>query len=493
MKNNLRLLFFLCLSISLLYLPCRISCAPPQATIYIIPIKGVIDLGLSAFIKRAVNEAKQNNAQAVIFEIDTFGGRVDAADEIANILNGLSPIPTYAYVTNSAWSAGALIALACKTIIMNKSSSIGSAEPRAIGFSTEQQTTDEKMISALRAKFKATAEANNHSGNLAQAMVDKDITLIKVEFKKETLILTQEELDKKKNQYGEINLKDETIICPKDKLLNLTADEALDLKLAASVVTSDKEFLSHVAEHFSLTTEQLNILRPSPTWSENLVRFLTHPIISSLLLSLGFLGLFFELKIPGWGVSGTLGAIFIVLFFWGHYLAGLANWVDILIVITGIVFLFIEIFVTPGFGIAGVSGIILIITGLILTMIKYPVTFPQLQLTNAVTTIAYASAIVFAAMFFSLKYIPRTSLWKRITLQTKEDKALGFQIKSLPEDINVGKIGLAKTMLRPSGRALFDTRVFDVITYGEFIAKDKKIQITKLEGNKIFVEEIKEA
>ena len=137
-------------------------------------------MGLSSFIKRAVAQAKEKKVDAVIIEIDTLGGRVDGADEIVMAIETLSPTPVYAYVTNTAWSAGALVAFSCDEIIMKKASSIGSAEPRtmSIGGISGQQATDEKMISALRAKFKATAEANNHSIKIAEAMVDKDIEIV---------------------------------------------------------------------------------------------------------------------------------------------------------------------------------------------------------------------------------------------------------------------------------------------------------------------------
>ncbi|MCP4650074.1 MAG: nodulation protein NfeD [PVC group bacterium] len=457
-------------------------------TIYNIPIKGVIDLGLSAFVKRSVQDAKDKNAKVVVLEIDTLGGRVDAAEEIILVIQELS-IPTYAYITNNAWSAGALIALSCKEIIMKTGSSIGSAEPRTMGVSSSPEATDEKMISALRAKFRATAEANNHSLNLAQAMVDKDIELIQIDFKDENLILTKEELEKKKEEFSKRSFKNETVISPQGKLLNLTADESLNIKLSSLTVGSDKEFWDYIKnKFFKDLLENPKIIKPSLTWSENIVRVLTHPIVSSLLLTLGFLGLIFELKIPGWGIGGTLGVIFLILFFWGHYLVGLANWVDILIFVVGIGLIILEIFVIPGFGIAGVLGIIFIFTGLILTLVKNPFTMPSFELRTAFNIVSYAFISSFVLLVLSFKFIPRTAFWKRLQLDAEEKKGLGFQTKSLPEQICIGKIGQAKTILRPSGRAVFDNTTIDVTTFGEFIDKGKQIKIAKIEGNKVFVE-----
>jgi len=281
-------------------------------SVYFVPIKGVIDLGLSAFVKRALTEAKDNNAKAVILEIDTFGGRVDAAVEICDALEETKPITTVALIDDQAWSAGALISLACDKIIMSPGSSIGSAEPRQMGGGGDKdELTDEKAVSAIRAKFKALAEQNNHPVNLALAMVDKDFEVKQVKVKGETKILTSTEIDDLKVQYGEKEIQVIKTINPKGKLLNLTAKEAKSLGLAQEILDNRAAVLNYLGERGSKTVET------SLSWSELLVRFITHPMISPLLLTLGFLGLFFELKIPGWGLSGTLGVVFLGLFFWG--------------------------------------------------------------------------------------------------------------------------------------------------------------------------------
>ena len=466
------------------------SIAAEEKSIFIIPVEGTIDLGLSAFIKRALNEANEEKAVAVVLKINTFGGRVDAADEIVNNVQDLSPGPTYAYITHSAWSAGALIALSCKTIIMNSGSSIGSAEPRMIGMAQGQQATDEKIVSVLRAKFKATAEANKHSANLAQAMVDKEIELIQVNFKNNLLILTPQELEEKKSKENKKLFKNEKVLCTKNKLLNLTADEAKNLSLSSITVKSEAEFFSYIKEQLALKSITFTKkIMPEPTWSENIVRFLTHPIVSSLLLSFGFLGIFFELKMPGWGISGTLGILFLVLFFWGHYLVGLANWLDLVIFVIGVTLLVIELLALPGFGIIGITGCLFIISGLVLTLLKHPFTLPSFELDSALFTISWAFIISFVLALSGFKFLPRTNLFKRVILQASEEKTLGFETKSLKENICVGKIGTSKTILRPSGRAVFDDEVVDVTTLGEFIPKGKKVVIAKIEGNKVFVEQ----
>lgn len=477
--KKIMFLFIIFLTIS------SVSFSQSQNPVYMVPVKGIIDLGLSSFIKRALSEAKENNAQAIILEIDTFGGRVDAAVEITDALEKIKPIPTIAFIDDQAWSAGALISLACDKIIMSEGSSIGSAEPRAIGgFGGKEELTDEKTVSALRAKFKAVAEQNHHPANLSLAMVDKDVEVKLVKIKDETQILTSQELDEIKSQYKERDIQVIKTINPKGKLLNLTAKEAKELRLAEEIFNNRKDILEY------LKLKEPNLTELKPNWSEAMVRFITHPMLSPLLLSLGFLGILFELKIPGWGLSGTLGVLCLALFFWGHYLAGLANWTEILMFAAGIILLFLEIFVIPGFGIAGVGGISLIIAGVFLALIKHPFHIPQIELTRALYTLGYAGLLTIIAVLAGLKFLPKSQLWKNIILSASEKKETGF--RSAPDlDIYLGKSGKTITILRPSGRAVFEGKTLGVLSQGDFIDKDKPVRVVKIEGSELVVEEIK--
>lgn len=453
--------------------------------VYLVPIKGVIDLGLSGFVKRALEEAKENEASAVIFEIDTFGGRVDAAVDICNYIEKLDPIPTFAYVLGEAWSAGALIALASKSIIMTPGSSIGSAEPRVSGMGS-QQPADEKTVSALRAKFKSIAEQNKHPGNLAMGMVDKDIELKKISIKGKTEIVTGEELEERKTKFRERDIKMIKTISAKGKLLNLTAKEALNLKLAKKIFSTREELLEFAQ------LKDAEVIESSPNWSERLVRFLTHPMVSSLLLTLGSLGIFFELRMPGWGISGTVGAIALILFFWGHYLIGLANWIEIFLFLLGMVLLTLEIFVIPGFGIAGISGTGLVIAAIFLALVKHPFQIPRRELIEASYTLVYSLIITFAVVLLSFKFLPQSGLWKRLVLTQQEKTGRGFRAATSRKTY-LGKTGNTLCHLRPSGRAAFGDEILDVISEGGFIEKKKEVKVVNIEGNRIVVREVKSA
>lgn len=479
-KITLLLLITLCLGLPAFNYAAKETAKEP---VYIIPVKGIIDLGLSSFIKRGLKEAKENNAQIIILEVDTFGGRVDAAVEITDALEKIKPIPTVAFVDDHAWSAGALISLACEKIIMSPGSSIGSAEPRAMGFGAKDElTTDEKTVSAIRAKFKSIAEENNHPVNLALAMVDKDFEIRQVKIKDEIKILTNQQIEELKSQYKEREIQIIKTISPKGKLLNLTAGEAKELGLSQITLNNRPELLKY------LESDENNVRQTQITWSENLVRFLTHPVVSPLLLTLGFLGLLFELKIPGWGISGTLGLIFLALFFWGHYLVGLASWTEIILFFVGIILLLLEIFVIPGFGITGISGIILILLGLYLSLIRHPFAASKAQLTAAFYTLSFAIIATFAVVILSWKFLPKTLLWKRIILDFSETKKAGFAPATSLE-FYLGKTGRTLSALRPSGRINIKDKTLDAISEGEFIDKDRDIKVIKVVGNKIIVKE----
>jgi len=427
----------------------------PEKDVYVIPIRGVIDLGLSSFVRRVVGEAKEKKAQCIILELETFGGRVDAATEIRDTLFE-SDIKTIAFVNKRAISAGALISLACQSIVMAPGSTIGAATPVAIApGTTKTQPTDEKTISYVRKEFKATAERNNHPTTLAEAMVDPDVEI-------------------------------EGVI-EKGKLLTLTTEEAVKLKLAEHKVSKIGEILTLYG------LENAQVVRASITWSENLVRFLTHPVVSSLLLTFGLLGIFFELRMPGWGVSGTIGLVCLALFFGAQYMVGLARWIEPVLFIIGGILLAIEIFVIPGFGITGVSGILLIIASLFLALVKHPMPKTPIDVSRLVqaTYVVGASLVAtFLVATFSFRFMGKIPFLSKLVLTSEEKREEGFRSAPVELEKFIGKQGVALTMLRPVGKAQFGDIILDVVTEGELIEKGKRVEVIKVEGNRIVVSEV---
>jgi len=401
--------------------------------VYLVSIKGTIDLGLSSYVKRALEEAVLNKAKAVILEIDTFGGRVDAATQIRDKIMSLN-IPSVAYVKNRAWSAGALIALSAEYILIDKSASIGAAEPRP---------ADEKNISALRAEFTSTASSRGRSEDIAAAMVDKDV---------------------------EING-----IIEKDKILTLNAEQAIKLNFVDGIYSNIEEVLNF------LNLKDAKIVYIYPNWAENISRFTTNPVVSSLLLSIGFLGLIIEFWTLGWGIAGSIGIISLSLFFGGHIIVGLAGFETIILFAIGFILLLAEIFFIPGFGLAGIGGIAAILASIFLTFGN---------ITQATYSILIALGISVIGFFLLIKYIPSTRTWRKFVLSTEQKKELGYTVGTKDLKRLTGKEGIAITPLRPSGIAEINGKKLNVLTRGEYVDSNSKIKIISVEGNKIVVEAI---
>ena len=246
------------------------SAQTPRALVYVVPIAGIIDLGLAPFVQRVLDEAVDANAAAVILEINTFGGRVDAAVLIRDALLQ-ARVRTVAFINKRAISAGALISLATEKIAMAEGGTIGAATPVAMGQpGAPAQPVEEKTVSYMRKEFRATAEARKRPPLLAEAMVDADVEIPGV--------------------------------IDKGKLLTLTTDEALQHQVADVRANS----LEAVLEFLELSGADVRLA--SQTWAETLVRFLTHPVVSSLLLTIGMLGIIVELRTPGLACPGSLGS-----------------------------------------------------------------------------------------------------------------------------------------------------------------------------------------
>jgi membrane-bound serine protease (ClpP class) len=427
--------------------------SPRSQVVYVVPVEGIIDLGLAPFIQRVLQEAGEAQAAAVVLEINTFGGRVDAAVQIRDALL-TAPVRTIAFVNKRAISAGALIALSAEQIVMAGGGTIGAATPVQMGQpGAGAQPVEEKTVSYVRKEFRATAESRKRPPLLAEAMVDADVAI--------------------------------PDIIEKGKLLTLTTDEALQHGLA----DFRADTLESALEQTGLGGAELR--RALPNWAENVVRFLTHPIVSSLLITIGMLGIIVELRTPGFGIPGGLGLASLALFFWGHWLVQLAGWEEMLLVAGGIVLLVLEIFVIPGFGIAGALGIVALLAGLIMSVIGGGAT--------AQFIVAASGRVVFSLLFallaslVLLRFLPRLPVARRLVLQT--GLGTGQEYGSAPEsDLRwLGKQGLAASPLHPAGIAQIDGERVDVVSDGELIDAGESIEVTRVDGNRIVVRRVQSA
>ena len=417
--------------------------APSGAAFLEVPIEGTIDGGLAAFVDRNVQEAEKSGAEGIIFHVDTPGGRIDSAVHIKDaILN--AKIPTIAFVDKSAISAGALITLACDSIYMATGASIGAAT----AVDLEGRKASEKVISYMRAQMRATAQAKNRPPELAQAMVDEDIAV--------------------------------PGLTVKGKLLTLTYTEALKVGISNGTVTGLSDVLSRLGKpDIPVKSAEIN-------WAERIVRFLTDPIVSSLLMSLGFLGLLIELKTPGFGLGGVIALVAFTLFFGSHYIVMLAGIGELLLLITGIALLLLEIFVFPGFGMAGFAGAALILISLFFSLVG-SMPGPD-DFTSAMHVLGWAFIITVAAGYLLIRYLPKSNLFRRISMSMVENSSEGFSSADTRDDL-IGQVGVALSDLRPAGVAEFDGRRLDVVTDGGYIEKGQRVVVTEAHGMRVVVRE----
>ena len=434
-----------------------------ERPVIIIPVYGEIEDGIVYVVERGINEAENLNAQALILHMDTYGGKVQAAEKIMQALSHVD-IPTYTYVDTKAISAGALIAAATRYIYMAPQSQIGDAQIIQVspvsflgGAKKVDEGLKEKIYSATRAIVRSACERNDHDWKLFEAMMDEEVTIS--------------------------NIIDE------GKLLTMTSKEAVETGLAEGISGNMSKFLE------SIELDSARHIKIKPSTGEKLSRFFSGMTISGILLLLGLGGLFIEFRTPGIGLPGAIGIICLSLFFWGHYSANLSGWIPVILFIIGIILLLLEILVIPGFGIPGISGIICVVSGLLLAMLEWKPgdwsSFPSLnELAVPLVVIALSFTGAVALIGIASKYIPAAPFTSRLFLSKKMDKKDGYYIhSSLKINELEGKTGVAKTTLRPAGKAKIGGGVFDVVSTGDFIKKGTQIKVIKIDNNHVIVEE----
>ena len=311
-----------------------------KKNIYIIPIQDTIDLGIPSFVNRAIDIAESNNSELIIFDIDTFGGRVDAATQIKDSISE-TEIPTIAFINRRAISAGSLISLSCDKIYMTDGATIGATS--VVDMTGSKQS--EKSQSYMREEMAATAEKAGKNPDIARGMVDEELSF-------EFLVINGDSL-----QVDDIEGRKE------GKLITLTTELALKYGIANGKSESIEEIISN------LGIENYNIITLNENWSEDMVRFLTDPTISSLLTTFGTIGIISELYSAGWGIGGTIGVVCLTLALGAGYLTKLASSLDLLIIMSGLLLLVVEFIAIPGFGFFGIAGIGVLFYGLYLLLI----------------------------------------------------------------------------------------------------------------------------
>ncbi len=406
-------------------------------TVYVIPIEKEVERGLEAFLKRTTDEAVEQGADHIIFEINTPGGRVDSAGQIAGHLQALE-IPTTSFVVNEALSAGSYIALNTDTIYMRPQATMGASGV----ITSDGNAADKKAQSAWLASMRSAAESKGRDPLYAAAMADPSIDL---------------------SEYG----------AGEGEYLTLTPSIAIEVDYSEGTVDDRVELLNE------LGLSDATIVEKETTIAEEVARFLTNPIVIPILLSVASLGLIVELYSPGFGVPGSMGIIALILFFYGHFVAGLAGMEAMILLLLGVVLLIVEFFV-PG-GILGLLGIGAIIGSLLMS--GYDIGHMSMSIAIAFMVAVIASVILFRRIGLD------KGVFRHIILRDQTTTELGYVSTANRLEL-LGLEGKTVTPLRPAGTAVFDNERLDVVSEGSFIETDRNVKIVKVEGARIVVREI---
>jgi membrane-bound serine protease (ClpP class) len=410
--------------------------AQGPAVVYRLDVQGTIENGLAPYIARGIREANARGAAAIYLDIDTPGGRVDAAERIADAVRA-SRIPVYAFVNPRAYSAGALIALATNAIYMREGAVLGAATP----VDGEGTKAPEKYVSAMRAEFRALAEVRGLDPHIAEAMVDESVGV--------------------------------PGLAEPGRLVTLSTSEALRVGYAKGQVGTEDELLAAVG------LSGARVQAVDINWAEMVVRFLTSPIVSPLLLSLGILALLAEVKAGAHGIGLLVGLASLGLFFGSSLILGLAGMEEVILLGLGFVAVAVEVFLLPGFGVAGILGALLIGAAVVLAMLgNFPTGGDVVQ---ALAVLGASVFITLAVAFAWFRHLPNSRRFRGLIHQESSLSAEGY-VSALPRGDLVGKQGVALTDLRPAGVATVDGERIDVVTEGEYVHATSTIEILRAEG-----------
>ncbi|MGP4067687.1 NfeD family protein [Halobacillus sp. B29] len=442
MKRTFRLSIIFCMvvlaaALSIFHLYSSVHAQGEGEQVYIIPVQDTVERGMAAFLKRTTEEAAENGVDHIIFEIDTPGGRVDAAGDIGEVFQDLD-IPNTAFVTSRAYSAGSYIALNADNIYMKPQATMGASGV----INSDGTAADKKAQSAWISSMVAAAESNGRDPIYARAMADSSVDL------------------------PEYNAAE-------GEFLTLGPSEAEEVGYAEGIVEDRVELLNELGLSEAKVTEN------NPTMAENLARFLTDPVVIPILLSVASLGLIVELYSPGFGIPGIMGLLSLVLFFYGHIVAGLAGYEAIILLILGIGLVIAEIFL-PG-GIAGIAGVVSIVASLMLSSAD----MGHMAMSIGIALIA---TIIVSIVLFKTMGLER-GFFRHIILQDSTSAEKGYLSSTSRLEL-IGMVGETMTPLRPAGTAVFDGERLDVVTEGGFVGTGQSVKVLKTEGSRIVVREL---
>jgi membrane-bound serine protease (ClpP class) len=437
---------------------CERNYAAAAGEVVVVPLSGEVSDAQTVFLRRTLKQAETDKASAYVIEMNTPGGELGAAVDILQLLLK-ARIPTYTWVNSNAGSAGALIALGTDHIYMAPVSAIGAAAPVNSDGADIAETMKAKVVSYYSGYFRSAAEAKGRNPGLAEAFIDKD----------------------KEFKIGN------DVISPKGSLLTLSAQEAVR-KFNGKPLLADglADSLEQLKSEARLTGPTV---RMEPSGFERVAQWIT--LLAPLFLVAGIAAAYMEFKAPGFGVAGALSIICFAIFFLGHYIAGLTGWEAGVVFLFGLALVILELVFFPGVTVVAALGVALMLGSMLFAMIDYFPGDPVIPSADVLLRPALnlAIALVISAVVIALlaRYFPSLPFFRRLLLPTASVAGPSLAATPAAGEIRAGMTGVARSILRPAGKAEIDGRLVDVVTEGEFLDAGTAVRVLHVEGGRVVV------
>ncbi len=474
-------LFFLTLGILLFQAQAARSDSDNQK-VYVIPISGTVEPGMAAYVKRVLEDLKDKEDGIIVFKMDTFGGRVDAALDIVDAISNIPKMKTVSWVEKRAISAGALIALSSGKLFMKENTIIGDCAP-IIQSKEGMEMAGEKIQTVLRARFRALAKKNNYPVVLAESMVSIDMEVFEVVMNGEKQFISKKAYDDLTGDEKKKITSKKTIVA-KGQLLTMDDKEAFELGFS-------QKSLDKIEDLYPLLgITAPDVITIEESWSENLVRFL-QPFLPILML-IGIGAVYLEIKAPGFGIFGITGIVCLGLVFFNQYLTGLADYTELLLLLIGILLLGVEVFVLPGFGVAGISALLFLAAGLVLSFQGFVLPDPALPWEGRLLMVNLAWVLGSFLLAFFLSLFTIRFLLPQVSKVIKGPYLSATLAQSHVDSdgkpfVQPGDEGRTLSTLRPAGKIKIGAKKIDAIARGEFIAPDQPVVVDRIESNRVIV------
>ena len=414
-----------------------------KSKVMVMEIKDEIDPRMLRYVKLALENAEKIKADYVVIDMDTYGGVLTDAKEIVDLIMDFKK-PVWVYVNSDAASAGALISIACDSIYMSPGATIGAA---TVVEGAGGQAAPDKYQAYMRGIMRSTAEKNGRDPRIAEGMVDERIVIDSIK--------------------------------PEGRVITFTTKEALKYGFCEAQVETIQEIL----KRNKVTNYELEIFKLGTT--EKIIAFVINPFISGILILIILGGIYFELQTPGIGFPLFASVTALILYLVPYYLNGLAEYWEIIALFVGILLLMAEVFVIPGFGVAGIAGIILTVMSLVLIMLNNDFfNFEFVPMGDIIRATFAAIGGISGGMlllFFGGARLTETKAFQRMALTDQQESSQGFSVNTSTIDM-LGKKGISHTVLRPSGKVFIDEIVYDAFTRGEYVEKGESIEVVGIEG-----------